>query len=77
MLPSLEVAGPGMHWVEVSRAVGTKDAPLSDHTKRQMEAYTEYYEAARTRARASARPATTCTARSRRASRRAATTSAT
>ncbi len=28
-----------MHWVEVSRAVGTKDAPMTDHTKRQMEAY--------------------------------------
>ena len=39
LLPSLEVAGPGMHWVEVSRAVGAKDAPLTDHTKRQMEAY--------------------------------------
>jgi Xaa-Pro dipeptidase len=47
MLPSLEVAGPGGHWVEVSRAVGTKDAQLSDHTKRQMEAYVEHYEAMR------------------------------
>ena len=54
LLPSLEVAGPGMHWVEVSRAVGTKDAPLTDHTKRQMEAYEEYYEAARTALRAGA-----------------------
>jgi Xaa-Pro aminopeptidase len=54
LLPSLEVAGPGMHWVEISRAVGTKDAPLSDHTKRQMEAYTEYYEAAKTALRAGA-----------------------
>ena len=26
LLPSLEVAGPGMHWVEVSRAVGSKSA---------------------------------------------------
>ncbi len=43
-----------MHWVEVSRAVGTKDAPLSDHTKRQMEAYREYYEVARTALRAGA-----------------------
>ena len=25
MLPSLEVAGPGMHWVEVSRAVAAED----------------------------------------------------
>ena len=46
--------GPGMHWVEVSRAVGTEDAPLSDHTKRQMEAYAEYYEAARGALRAGA-----------------------
>jgi Xaa-Pro dipeptidase len=45
MLPSLEVAGPGGHWVEVSRAVGSVDAPISDHTKRQMEAYTEYFDA--------------------------------
>ena len=54
LLPSLEVAGPGMHWVEVSRAVGSKDATLSDHTKRQMEAYGEYYEAARSALRAGA-----------------------
>jgi Xaa-Pro aminopeptidase len=56
MLPSLEVAGPGGHWVEVSRAVGTKDAPLTDHTKRQMEAYTEHFEAMRT----ALRPGATC-----------------
>ncbi len=54
LLPSLEVAGPGMHWVEVSRAVGAKGVELSDHTKRQMEAYTEYYEAARGAMRAGA-----------------------
>ncbi|MDX6566530.1 MAG: Xaa-Pro dipeptidase, partial [Gaiellales bacterium] len=34
-------------WVEVSRAVGTTDARLTDHTKRQMEAYVEHYEAMR------------------------------
>jgi Xaa-Pro dipeptidase len=56
MLPSLEVAGPGGHWVEVSRAVGTKDAPLTDHTKRQMEAYTEHFEAMRT----ALKPGATC-----------------
>jgi Xaa-Pro dipeptidase len=54
LLPSLEVAGPGMHWVEVSRAVGTRDAQLTDHTKRQMEAYEEYYAAAKTALRAGA-----------------------
>jgi Xaa-Pro aminopeptidase len=54
LLPSLEVAGPGMHWVEVSRAVGTRDAQLTDHTKRQMEAYEEYYAAAKSALRAGA-----------------------
>jgi len=48
VLPSLEVAGPGMHWVEVSRAVRAADAVPSDETKRMMEAYAEYYEAAKT-----------------------------
>ena len=57
VLPSLEVAGPGGHWVEISRAIcaGTP----SDDTKRMFEAYEEYVEAARTtlRAGASARDA--------------------
>ena len=44
VLPSLEVAGPGMHWVEVSRAVRAPDAELSDDTKRMMDAYVEYYD---------------------------------
>jgi Xaa-Pro dipeptidase len=48
VLPSLEVAGPGMHWVEVSRAVCAADATPSDETKRMMEGYLEYYDAART-----------------------------
>jgi Xaa-Pro aminopeptidase len=43
-IPSLEVAGPGGHWVEVSRALG---AP-NDEVKRMNEAYDEYFEAART-----------------------------
>src|SRR4051794_14209655 len=41
-LPSLEVAGPGGHWVEVSRALGEP----SDEVRRMLEAYEEYYEAA-------------------------------
>ncbi len=45
LLPSLEVAGPGGHWVEVSRAI-CPDEP-SDESKRMMDAYDEYYEAAR------------------------------
>mgnify|MGYP006159297239 CR=1 FL=1 len=39
VLPSLEVAGPGMHWVEVSRAVAAEGAPLSDATQAMAEAY--------------------------------------
>ena len=34
LLPSLEVAGPGMHWVEVSRAIAARDAVLSADTER-------------------------------------------
>jgi Xaa-Pro dipeptidase len=44
LLPSLEVAGPGGHWVEVSRAIA--DGEPSDETKRMLEAYEEYYEIA-------------------------------
>jgi Xaa-Pro dipeptidase len=46
VLPSLEVAGPGGHWVEISRAIcpGTP----SSETARMMDAYDEYYAAART-----------------------------
>jgi Xaa-Pro aminopeptidase len=54
VLPSLEVAGPGMHWVEVSRAVAAEGTPLSDDTKAMAEAYVEYYEAAKTMIRAGA-----------------------
>jgi Xaa-Pro aminopeptidase len=45
VLPSLEIAGPGGHWVEVSRAI-TAGAPSED-TGRMMEAYDEYYAAAK------------------------------
>jgi Xaa-Pro aminopeptidase len=41
-IPSLEVAGPGGHWAEVSRALG---AP-SPEVARMLEAYEEYFEAA-------------------------------
>jgi Xaa-Pro aminopeptidase len=44
VLPSLEVAGPGGHWVEVSRAICPGEP--SDDTKRMLEAYHEYYAAA-------------------------------
>ena len=56
LLPSLEVAGPGMHWVEVSRAVASRDAVLSADTERMTEAYLEYFEAARS----AMRPGATC-----------------
>ncbi len=42
-VPSLEIAGPGGHWVEVSRALGTPSAEVS----RMLEAYEEYYEIAK------------------------------
>jgi Xaa-Pro aminopeptidase len=54
VLPSLEVAGPGMHWVEVSRAVRAAGCEPSDDTKRMMDAYSEYYEAAKAAMRAGA-----------------------
>jgi Xaa-Pro dipeptidase len=54
VLPSLEVAGPGMHWVEVSRAVAAEGTVLSDDTKAMTEAYVEYYEIARGAMRAGA-----------------------
>ncbi len=54
VLPSLEVAGPGMHWVEVSRAVAAAGTELSDDTKAMAEAYDEYFEAAKGAMRAGA-----------------------
>jgi Xaa-Pro dipeptidase len=42
-IPSLEIAGPGGYWVEVSRALGQPNAEVS----RMLEAYEEYFEAAR------------------------------
>jgi Xaa-Pro aminopeptidase len=48
LLPSLEVAGPRMHWVEVSRAIAARDASLSGETARMLEAYAEYHDVART-----------------------------
>jgi Xaa-Pro aminopeptidase len=42
-IPSLEIAGPGGHWVEVSRAIGTPNAEV----ERMRDAYLEYWEAAR------------------------------
>jgi len=56
LLPSLEVAGPGMHWVEVSRAIAADGTPLSDDTLRMAEAYDEYFRAARE----AMRPGATC-----------------
>jgi Xaa-Pro aminopeptidase len=56
VLPSLEVAGPGMHWVEVSRAIAARGAELSVDTQRMLEAYLEYFEAAR----GAMRPGATC-----------------
>jgi Xaa-Pro dipeptidase len=43
-IPSLEVAGRGGHWVEVSRAIG----PANGEVAGMVDAYEEYYEAAKT-----------------------------
>jgi Xaa-Pro dipeptidase len=56
VLPSLEVAGPGMHWVEVSRAIAADGTALSEDTARMLEAYEEHFEAARS----ALRPGATC-----------------
>jgi Xaa-Pro aminopeptidase len=45
VLPSLEIAGLGGHWVEVSRAICPGEP--SAETKQMLEAYEEYFEAAR------------------------------
>ncbi len=45
VLPSLEIAGPGGHWVEVSRAVA--DGEPDGETKRMLEAYEEYFTVAK------------------------------
>jgi Xaa-Pro aminopeptidase len=50
-IPSLEIAGPGGHWVEVSRALGTPNAEVG----KMLEAYEEYFEAAKS----ALRPGTT------------------
>jgi Xaa-Pro aminopeptidase len=42
-VPSLEIAGRGGHWVEVSRALGTPNSEV----ERMNEAYDEYFEAAK------------------------------
>jgi Xaa-Pro dipeptidase len=41
-IPSLEVAGPGGHWVEVSRAIGRPNGEVAS----MSDAYHEYFEAA-------------------------------
>jgi len=55
VLPSLEVAGPGMHWVEVSRAIAAPGATLSAETEKMLDAYVEYFEIARSAMRPGAR----------------------
>ena len=46
LLPSLEVAATGGHWVEVSRAIQAGGGP-NDDARRMEEAYVEYFEAAK------------------------------
>jgi len=47
VLPSLEIAGPEGHWVEVSRAIAAGDGAPGPEARRMLEAYEEYYDAAR------------------------------
>jgi Xaa-Pro aminopeptidase len=54
VLPSLEIAGPGMHWVEVSRALAAPGTTLSADTAAMFDAYVEYYDVAKTAMRAGA-----------------------
>jgi Xaa-Pro aminopeptidase len=56
VLPSLEVAGPGMHWVEVSRAIRANGSELSADTQKMGDAYAEYFDAAKT----AMRPGASC-----------------
>lgn len=56
VLPSLEVAGPGMHWVEVSRAIAAPGTTVSADTARMLDAYLEYFDAAKE----AMRPGATC-----------------
>ena len=42
-IPSLEIAGPGGHWVDISRALGSP----SEEVGRMLDAYEEYFEAAK------------------------------
>jgi Xaa-Pro aminopeptidase len=42
-IPSLEIAGPGGHWVEVSRALGSPSTEVA----RMLDAYREYHDVAR------------------------------
>src|SRR5438445_8746389 len=42
-IPYLEIAGPGGHWVEVSRAIGDPNVEVA----RMLEAYEEYFDAAK------------------------------
>ncbi len=52
LLYSLEIAGPGGHWVEFSRPLTR--GPLSADTERMLEAYQEYFDAARATMKAGA-----------------------
>lgn len=52
LLYSLEIAGPGGHWVEFSRPLTR--GRLSSDTERMLEAYEEYFVAARRTMRAGA-----------------------
>jgi Xaa-Pro aminopeptidase len=51
-IPSLEVAGPGGHWVEVARAIGA--GGVDGDVEELLEAYEEYFAVARSALRSGA-----------------------
>ena len=62
LLPSLEVAGPGMHWVEVSRAVGYEGRAADRSHEAPDGGLRRVLRGRQDGACAPGRPATTCTA---------------
>ena len=77
VLPSLEVAGPGMHWVEVSRAIAARDADALARHRAHARGVRRVLRGRHGARCARGRAVTTSTGRSRPGSSTAATTSGT
>ena len=61
LLPSLEVAGPGMHWVEVSRAIASAEGGAVGRHGAHARGVHRVLRGGADRDAARVRPATTCT----------------